>query len=171
MGSAPGRIRQGPSLHSPHMPRYADVAVQLPVPGTYSYKVPERLADRLLIGARVLVPFGNRGVTGVVVGELDAPPAGVTRMRELYALLDPQPMVVPPVLELCRWIAGYYESPPGEALRAALPPGTSITADQQVSLQTQGGPRLRAREARCLGSSSASLGCWPPQTNPFRSEC
>ncbi len=120
------------------MPRFADVAVQLPVPGTYSYAVPERLADRKLIGARVLVPFGNRGVTGVVVGEMDAPPSGVTRIKELYALLDPQPMIVPAVLELCQWIAAYYESPPGEALRAALPPGTSITADQQVELTEAG---------------------------------
>ncbi len=120
------------------MPRFADVAVQLPVSGTYSYRVPERLMDRSRVGARVLVPFGNRGVTGVVVGELSEPPVGIARIRELDALLDPEPMIVPPVLELCRWIAGYYESPPGEALRAALPPGTSITADQFVELTEAG---------------------------------
>lgn len=120
------------------MPSYADVAVQLPVLGTYSYRVPERLEGRDLVGYRVLVPFGNRGVTGVVVGLSDQAPEGVAKFRELYALLDAQSMILEPVLDLCRWIAGYYECPPGEALRAALPPGTAITADQQVELTEAG---------------------------------
>lgn len=148
------------------MPRYADVAVQLPVPGTYSYTIPERLAERTLIGARVLVPFGNRGVTGVVVGELDAPPAGVTRIRELYALLDPEPMIVPPVLELCRWIAGYYESAPGEALRAALPPGTSITADQQVELTDAGRAAFAGQGGALPRQQLAILGVLASATEP-----
>ncbi len=120
------------------MPRFADVAVQLPLRETYCYEIPERLEGRELIGARVLVPFGNRGVTGVVVGELAEAPEGVSRIRELYAMLDEQAMVVPPVLGLCQWIANYYEAPPGEALRAALPPGTSITADQMVEMTAKG---------------------------------
>jgi primosomal protein N' (replication factor Y) len=120
------------------MPRYADVAVQLPVPGTYCYAVPERLEGRDLVGHRVLVNFGNRGVTGVVIAVSDEAPAGVSKIRELSALLDKEPMIVPPVLRLCRWMAGYYEAFPGEAFRAALPPGTSITADQQVELCAAG---------------------------------
>ena len=130
------------------MPRYADVAVQLPVPGTYCYRVPERLEGRELVGYRVLVPFGNRGVTGVVVGLSDEAPEGVVRIRELNALLDSQSMILEPVLKLCRWIAGYYESPPGEALRAALPPGTAITANQLIELTDAG-------QAAAAGASGA----------------
>lgn len=131
------------------MARYVDVAVQLPLPSTYCYQVPERLLDRALIGHRVLVPFGNRGVTGVVTGESDAPPAGVTRIRELYALLDPERMVIEPVLELCQWISQYYEAAPGEALRAALPPGTAINADQTLEL-TEEGRRVAAGQGGAL---------------------
>ena len=134
------------------MPRYADVAVQLPVPGTYCYAVPERLEGRPLVGHRVLVSFGNRGVTGVVVGESDSAPEGVSKIRELSALLDKEPMIVEPVLTLCRWMAGYYESFPGEALRAALPPGTSITYNPTISsviidfdFTTRRMPRSRTR--------------------------
>ncbi len=120
------------------MPRYADVAVQLPVTGTYCYAIPDRLEGRDLVGHRVLVSFGNRGVTGVVIGVSDVAPGGVSKIRELSALLDKEPMIVAPVLRLCRWMAGYYEAFPGEAFRAALPPGTSITADQQVELSPAG---------------------------------
>ncbi len=136
-------------LVSSTMPAYADVAVQLPLAGTYCYAVPERLADRSLVGYRVLVPFGNRGVTGVVVGQSDQPPEGVARIRELSALLDSQRMIGDSVLVLCRWIAAYYEAWPGEALRAALPPGTAITADQQVEL-SETGKAAAAGEAGAL---------------------
>ncbi|MCP4446320.1 MAG: primosomal protein N' [Myxococcales bacterium] len=153
------------------MPRFADVAVQLPVSGTYSYRIPERLADRDIVGARVLVPFGNRGVTGVVVAQVAQPPDGVDRIRDLYALLDPEPMIVSPVLELCRWIAGYYECPPGESLRAALPPGTSITADQLVEVSDAGkaalagaGGALPRQQLALLGLLSAEGGPIPQRS-------
>ncbi len=120
------------------MTRYAEVAVQLPLLGLYHYLIPPRLLERDLIGHRVLVPFGNRGVTGVVVRESDTPPEGVVKIRELYALLDSTPLLIPPVLKLCQWISQYYQAPPGETLRAALPPGTAITADQGVILTEQG---------------------------------
>lgn len=120
------------------MSSYAEVAVQLPVPGLYHYLVPERLAGKELVGHRTLVPFGNRGVTGVIVALSDTAPEGISRIRELYALLDSQAMIIPPVLDLCLWVAKYYEAAPGEALRAALPPGTAITADQEVALTESG---------------------------------
>ena len=122
------------------MPAYAEVAVQLPVAGLFSYAVPERMAHRSLLGTRVLVPFGNRGVTGVVVGLSETPPPEVSRVRELEALLDARRLVSDELISLCRWVAQYYEAPPGEVLRAALPAGTSITASQIVAL-TQAGAR------------------------------
>src|SRR5687768_2848262 len=42
----------------------AEVAVTLPVPGRYHYLVPDTLAARAHVGARVLVRFGTRKVTG-----------------------------------------------------------------------------------------------------------
>jgi primosomal protein N' (replication factor Y) len=47
--------------------RYADVALPLPIPEPYTYRVPETLADRVTPGARVVVPVRNREVIGVVV--------------------------------------------------------------------------------------------------------
>ena len=54
-----------------------EVAVQLPVAGTYSYAVPLALRGRSLLGHRVLVPFGARAVTGVVISE-PSPPSGAS---------------------------------------------------------------------------------------------
>src|SRR5262245_3818650 len=55
--------------------RFAEVTVTLPVAGRFHYTVPEQLAERELVGARVLVRFSARKVTGVVVRtDTEAPP-------------------------------------------------------------------------------------------------
>src|SRR5688500_9320717 len=91
--------------------RFAEVAVTLPVSGRVHYRVPAHLADRELVGARVLVRFGPRKVTGVVVRVDTAPPATVTPVA-LSELLDEVPSLSGELVELCLWIADYYEAPP-----------------------------------------------------------
>jgi primosomal protein N' (replication factor Y) (superfamily II helicase) len=106
---------------------YVEVAVTLPVPGRFHYAVPEHLAPRALVGARVLVRFGPRKVTGVVVRTDTAPPPGITAV-ELSEVLDEVPSLSAELVELCTWIADYYEAPPGEVIRAALPAGSGVAA-------------------------------------------
>jgi primosomal protein N' (replication factor Y) len=125
-------------------PRYAEVAVQLPVHGTFCYQVPPRLAAHELRGARVLVPFGNRAVAGVVVSVSDQPPAGVDAVRPIDALLADEAPVPAELLELCLWTAAYYEAPPGEVLRAAMPVGTQVAAQQIIELTEAGQAALDA---------------------------
>jgi len=103
---------------------FIEVAVPLPVTGTFTYSVPDGLADRAVVGARVLVPFGRRKVTGFVVA------AGVTPaidgVKDVVDVLDVAPVVDPPMIELTRWIADYYLASWGEVLRATLPPGINM---------------------------------------------
>ncbi|HSN29787.1 MAG TPA: primosomal protein N' [Kofleriaceae bacterium] len=116
----------------------AEVIVTLPVPGRYHYVVPPHMAGRARVGARVLVPFGTRKVTGVVVQGTSAPPEG----RELAALSEvldaDEPALPNELLDLCLWVAEYYEAPAGEALKAALPAGSGVAARNVVSLTEAG---------------------------------
>src|SRR5258708_3260163 len=102
---------------------YVEVAVGLPVRGTFCYALPPALGASAQVGARVLVPFGARGVTGVIVGRSTEAPA--SEVREIRHVLDEEPALDAGLVELCMWIADYYDAPPGEVLRTALPPGTS----------------------------------------------
>jgi primosomal protein N' (replication factor Y) len=121
------------------MSPYVEVAVGLPVPGTYHYVVPERLAAGARVGARVLVPFGGRGgVTGVVVREHDGVPAGVDAVKALSDVLDAAPALDPSLVELCLWVADYYEAPPGEVVRAALPAGSAVAAHARLHATERG---------------------------------
>jgi primosomal protein N' (replication factor Y) len=114
-----------------------EVAVTLPVPGRYHYSVPDRLAARARIGARVLVRFGKHKVTGVVVREDTLPPEGVKAI-DVSDVLDEVPSLPRDLVELCLWVADYYEAPPGEVMRAALPAGSGVAAKRVLELTDAG---------------------------------
>jgi primosomal protein N' (replication factor Y) len=119
-------------------PGTVEVVVPLPVPGRYHYAVPAPWADRARVGARVLVRFGPRKVTGVIVRTGTPPPEGVAPVA-LSEILDAGVPALPAELvELCLWIADYYEAPPGEVMRAALPAGSGVAARAAVTLTPEG---------------------------------
>ncbi|ACN13648.1 PriA [Desulforapulum autotrophicum HRM2] len=100
---------------------FIEIAVALPVHGTFTYTLPLDLAAEAIPGMRVLVPFGNRRVTGYVLGpghentEFKAKP--------IQGLLDEAPLFPPAMIELFRWVSDYYIHPLGEVIKAALPKG------------------------------------------------
>src|SRR4051812_7700661 len=114
-----------------------EVCVPLPVPGRYHYRVPPHLAGKAEVGSRVLVRFGKQKITGVVVRADTPAPEGVTPV-DLSEVLDDQPSLPLELVDLCLWIADYYEAPPGEALRAALPAGSGVKAKQVFGLTEKG---------------------------------
>jgi len=79
-----------------------EVAVPVPVRGGFHYRVPDRLVARARVGARVLVPFGKRKLTGVVVRAAVAAPEGVAPI-ELAEVLDDEPALSVELVELCLW--------------------------------------------------------------------
>ncbi len=115
---------------------YLEVAVPLPVTGTFTYAVPEEFEDRAVVGTRVLVPFGRRKLTGFVVGRSDE--VEVEGVKEIIDVLDVDPVVNSTMLELTKWIADYYLAPWGEVLRAALPPGINMESRRFVSITGEG---------------------------------
>jgi len=129
------------------------VAVAAAVRGTFTYRVPSGLAEEISLGQRVAVPFGrSRRATGYVVGFPTAPPVGL-ELRDVLEVLDPFPPFTPRLVELIRWAEEYYLVPPGELLRAALPPGLNTRAGQA-------GPERRGVEfaAPAEGAAAALAG-------------
>src|SRR6202050_5688287 len=99
------------------MPEFCDVALPVPLDMVFTYRVP---ADSVpIVGGRVLVPFRQQRMTGVVVALHDRKPSVQT--RNLIPRLDPARVRDEQLLQLGRWIADYYLAPIGEVLRAMLP--------------------------------------------------
>ena len=104
------------------MPRLAAVAVPVPLLDALTYLVPEHL-PLPAVGARVQVPLGPRVLSGVVVGHPTEPPS--SDLKEIAAVVDPEPLLPSGVVKLCQWVADYYLAGIGDAIAAALPPGAS----------------------------------------------
>src|SRR5438067_7785915 len=122
-----------------------DVALPLPLFRTFTYAVGDRRAPPDA-GTRVLVPFRNRKENGIVVGA-GTEREGITP-KPVAAIPDDAPVLDPPMLALCRWIAQYYVVPLGVALKCALPAALS-GADDPVPAQKR---RRVARIVRELPS-------------------
>jgi len=71
-------------------------------------------------GARVIVPFRNEKLIGVVMAAGVAVPADF-EVRYLEAVLDEEPLLSEQLLGLAEWMAQYYLAPLGEVLRGMLP--------------------------------------------------
>jgi len=101
--------------------RYVEVAVPVPIRRRFTYEVPPGLVERLAVGSRVAVPFSRRKLPAFVLGFREQPPEGVTRIRKVAGLLDPEPLFPPELLAFLLEAARYYLHPVGEVLRAAAP--------------------------------------------------
>ena len=100
------------------MPSYCEVALPVPLDRTFTYAVRE--GQRPLRGARVIAPFRNEKLIGVVTATGGKAPADF-EVRFLEAVLDEEPLLSDPLLALAEWMAQYYLAPLGEVLRGMLP--------------------------------------------------
>jgi primosomal protein N' (replication factor Y) len=100
------------------MPAYCEVALPVPLDHTFTYGV--RLGQLPQRGARVIVPFRNEKLIGVVTALAAKAPPDV-EVKYLEAVLDEEPLLSEHLLELAEWTAQYYLAPLGEVLRAMLP--------------------------------------------------
>ncbi len=135
--TSPASLTQPTADSQSRKHRFAQVAMNLPVKEPFTYAVPEPLAGSIQVGMRVLVPFGRRRLTGYVVGFTEQPDPALA-LKDIEALLDDAPVLQPEVLSLTRWMADYYQSSWGEAIKAALPAGMEEESHELFSLSETG---------------------------------
>ena len=143
-------MSETPSHESPRG-SLLEVAVALPVRGTYTYRDP-RGAGPVPLGTQVVVPFGPRTVTGFVVGHPVAGGPGEALRApalDVEEVVSGTPAFDDEMIALCRWAADYYQAPLGEVLRAALPQGEKATAVRSVRI-TEAGRRTLSRQPGLL---------------------
>jgi len=116
--------------------RYCDVSLPVPMGQAFTYALPETLRHRVRSGSRIVVPFGPRKLTGVILHCHDEQPAVAT--REALRLIDSEPVLDADLLALGRWIADYYCAPLGEVLRTMLPLAAEIRRGKIWSLTDVG---------------------------------
>ena len=112
-----------------------DVVVPVPLDRTFTYLVPDALTPDIARGVRVLVPFRQRKLTGVVVAV--APDADGSTLdftaKPIADVLEVTPALTDEMLRLTRWMADYYVCGWGEVVRAALPSGTEVATERRLA--------------------------------------
>jgi primosomal protein N' (replication factor Y) (superfamily II helicase) len=99
------------------MPEFCDVALPVPLDMVFTYRVPPDVAP--VVGGRVLVPFRQQRMTGVVFELHDRKPSIAT--KNIISALDSVQVLDDLLMRLARWIADYYLAPIGEVCRTMLP--------------------------------------------------
>ncbi len=99
------------------MATFCDVVLPVPLDRAFTYKLKDDNGPP--VGGRVVVPFRNEKLIGVVTRLHDEAPPVEARLIE--AVLDQEPILSAELMELATWIAQYYLAPLGEVLRSMLP--------------------------------------------------
>ncbi|MHC4805406.1 MAG: replication restart helicase PriA [Planctomycetota bacterium] len=94
----------------------------------FDYAVPDELWP-IEAGRRVEVPFGRKDKLEVgCCVEADIPPdqsftarGGGRKLKRIVKLMDKEPLLDSQLMELARWISGYYVCPLGQVLAAMVP--------------------------------------------------
>ncbi len=132
---------------------FAEIVIFSALEKTLSYAVPEQLHGRARVGCRVLVPLGRREALGLILAlrrDAKSIPRGVV-VRPISSVVDSSPVAPPDLIDLCRWVAGYYFYPLGEVLQAALPSGMEIVPGMAVELTDAGREACRSNETDLPG--------------------
>lgn len=122
-----------------------EVAIPLPLYGTYTYRVPRQMRDALSVGMRVLVPFRGRQLTGFVLGPAKQTP-GKIRIKPIADVLDQIPLFPASMSDFLRWVADYYIHPIGEVIQSALPGGLLVKEQPVFHLTDKGRRSLADRQ-------------------------
>jgi primosomal protein N' (replication factor Y) (superfamily II helicase) len=139
------------------MPLFCDVALAVPLDMAFTYAIPPGMEP--VVGGRVLVPFRQQRLSGIVVELHDRPPqddASKVKIKKVIEALDLVPVLDDQLLKLGKWIADYYLAPIGEVFRTMLPLSAEfkrsvvyrITDEGQMALHLAGESGSPARSKR-----------------------
>jgi primosomal protein N' (replication factor Y) (superfamily II helicase) len=103
------------------MPLFCDVALPVPLDTTFTYRLD---GVEPVVGGRVVVPFREKRLSGIVTALHDTEPE--VKTKTVLNVLDAVPALSGQLLELGRWIAHYYLAPLGEVYRTMLPLGAEF---------------------------------------------
>jgi primosomal protein N' (replication factor Y) len=144
------------------MPEFCDVALPVPLDMVFTYRVPAESMP--VVGGRVLVPFRQQRMTGVVVEVHDRKPSVPTKI--IQSALDVAPVLDEQLLRLGRWIADYYLAPLGEVFRTMLPLNAEFKRSIAYRMTKEG--QLALHLGGISGSSARSRRTPEEQAAEFR---
>ncbi len=144
------------------MPEFCDVALPVPLDMAFTYRLPDGMQP--VVGGRVLVPFRQQRMSGVVTALHDRAPK--VQAKNIFSVLDASPVLDEQLIRLGKWIADYYLAPLGEVFRTMLPLAAEFKRSIGYRIATEG--QMALHLAGMSGSSTRSRKTPEDQLAEFR---
>ncbi|MBQ5856364.1 MAG: primosomal protein N' [Bacteroidales bacterium] len=113
---------------------FAEILLPLPIPGTYTYRVPFELNQKARVGQRAVVQFGKTKIMSGLIISLTEEVPDCTSIKYLLDILDDDPVVNENQLKLWRWISSYYLCYLGDVMQVALPSALKLSSESKIML-------------------------------------
>ena len=114
------------------MKKFADVILPLPLHSCFTYSLPDEWADEVQTGCRVVVPFGRKKYYTAIVRNVHYCAPTEYEVKEVSALLDARPILLPRQFKFWEWLSDYYLCTQGDVYKAALPSGLKLESETIV---------------------------------------
>ncbi|MEL5894624.1 primosomal protein N' [Bacteroides sp. GD17] len=139
------------------MKKFVDVILPLPLHSCFTYSLPAEWADEVQIGCRVVVPFGRKKYYTAIVRNVHYSAPTEYEVKEVSAVLDAAPILLPRQFKFWEWLADYYLCTQGDVYKAALPSGLKLESETMVEYNPDfvSETRLPEREQQILYLLSA----------------
>jgi len=113
---------------------FVDIILPIPIHREFTYRVPHDLNDLVIVGARVIVPFGkSKLLTGIITRITEEAPKEY-QAKYIEHILDESPIITGNQYKLWKWIASYYMAPIGDVMNAALPANFKLASETRIVL-------------------------------------
>jgi primosomal protein N' (replication factor Y) (superfamily II helicase) len=106
--------------------RFADIILPLAVKGRFTYAIPDNLAEKVITGSMVTVPFGGRRLYSGIVYRIHDKSPDIKNLKSVISVADGPALINELQLKLWSWISEYYLCSEGEVMNAAIPNEISL---------------------------------------------
>lgn len=113
---------------------FADVALPIPIPQLFTYRIPSEFLELAKPGIRVIVSFGRQKVVTGLIDKVHQKAPTIYTAKPLLDILDAEPVVTPTQLQMMKWMSDYYLCTYGEVLNAALPSGLKLSSESKIQI-------------------------------------
>ena len=102
----------------------------------FSYLVPNSLIDKIKIGKRVLVPFGNKKVEGFILEILNDKQVDV-KLKNIIDVIDEHPVLTDEMIELGKYISNIYLAPLISCYQTMLPVALKAKKNTKIGIKEE----------------------------------
>ncbi|MGZ5189034.1 MAG: replication restart helicase PriA, partial [Kaistella sp.] len=114
---------------------FAQIILPLNLKGTFTYKVPDELKQKMVPGMRVLVSFRGKKIYTGIIAELHQNAPENFAPKEIISILDDFPILPLEQINFWNWISEYYLCNLGEIYRFAFPSSLKLESETYLKLK------------------------------------